>query len=63
MNRKLIPLLGIAFVVAVICTGIFYGLFAGKLRAIAESDSGSPVILASRNLEPGTVVKAADLRV
>ena len=63
MNRKLVPLLGIAFVVAVICTGVFYGLFAGKLKAIAESDAGSPVVLASRNLEPGTVVKKADLRV
>ena len=63
MNRKFVPLLGIAFVVAVICTGVFYGLFAGKLRTIAESDSGSPVVLASRNLEPGTVVKDTDLRV
>ena len=63
MNRKFVPLLGIAFVVAVICTGVFYGLFAGKLRTIAESDSGSPVVLASRNLEPGTVIKNTDLRV
>lgn len=63
MNRKLIPLLAIAFVVAIICTGVFYGLFAGKLRAIAESKSGTPVVLASRNLEPGAVIRQDDLRV
>jgi Flp pilus assembly protein CpaB len=63
MNKKLVPLLGIAFVVAVICTGVFYGLFAGKLQAIADSDSGTPVVLAARNLEPGTVLKGSDLRV
>lgn len=63
MNRKLIPLLGIAFIAAIVCTGVFYGLFAGKLRALANSQAESPVVLAARNLEPGTVVKQADLRI
>ena len=32
MKNKLVPLLGIAFVVAVVATGIFYGLFVSKMR-------------------------------
>jgi pilus assembly protein CpaB len=61
MKTKLVPLLGIAFVVALIATGIFYGLVAGKLRA-ASSNAGAPVVVAARALPRGTVIQAEDVR-
>lgn len=63
MKRNLVPLFAIAFVVAAISTGVFYGLFAGKLRA---NSSGAPhpgVVIAARDLDRGTVVKLQDIRV
>ena len=58
----MVPLLAIAFVAAIICTGIYYGLFAGKLRSSSEIP-GHAVVVAARNLDRGTVVQASDLRV
>lgn len=62
MKRNMVPLLGIAFVAAIICTGIYYGLFAGKLRSSSEIP-GHSVVVAARNLDRGTVIQASDLRV
>jgi len=62
MKRNMVPLLGIAFVAAIICTGIYYGLFAGKLRSSSEIP-GHSVVVAARDLDRGTVVQASDLRV
>lgn len=62
MKRNMVPLLGIAFVVAIISTGIFYGLFAGKLRSSSDLPSHS-VVVAARDLDRGTVIQASDLRV
>jgi pilus assembly protein CpaB len=62
MKRNMIPLLGIAFVAAIICTGIYYGLFAGKLRSSNEIP-GHSIVVAARDLDRGTVVQASDLRV
>ena len=62
MKRNMVPLLGIAFVVAIISTGVFYGLFAGKLRSSAGG-LGQTVVVAARNLDRGTVLTAGDLRV
>ncbi len=62
MKRNMVPLLGIAFVVAIISTGIFYGLFAGKLRSSSDI-AGHSVIVAARDLDRGTVIQASDLRV
>jgi Flp pilus assembly protein CpaB len=61
MKRNMVPLLGIAFVVAIISTGIFYGLFAGKLRSSSDVP-GHAVVVAARELERGTVIQASDLR-
>jgi Flp pilus assembly protein CpaB len=58
----MVPLLGIAFVVAIISTGVFYGLFAGKLRSSTELPSHD-VVVAARDLDRGTVIQASDLRV
>jgi pilus assembly protein CpaB len=62
MKRNMVPLLGIAFVVAIISTGIFYGLFAGKLRSSSDIP-GHSVVVAARDLERGTVLQSSDLRI
>src|SRR5271154_6047542 len=62
MKRNMVPLLGIAFVVAIISTGIFYGLFAGKLRSSSEMP-GHAIVVAARDLDRGTVIQPSDLRV
>jgi pilus assembly protein CpaB len=61
MKRNLVPLLGIAFVVAVATTGIFYGLFVGKLDATATPQL--TVVVAARDLAPGTPITASDIKV
>ena len=61
IKRNMVPLLGIAFVVAIAATGIFYGLFVGKIRAASDAQN-QPVVAAARNLERGTVIKSADLK-
>src|ERR1700728_85862 len=62
MKRNMVPLLGIAFVVAIISTGVFYGLFAGKLRSSSELP-GHAIVVAARDLDRGTVIQPSDLRV
>jgi Flp pilus assembly protein CpaB len=62
MKKNMVPLLGIAFVVAIISTGVFYGLFAGKLRSSTEVP-GHPIVVAARDLDRGTVLQPGDLRV
>ena len=62
MKRNMVPLLGIAFVVAIISTGVFYGLFAGKLRSSNELPSHA-IVVAARDLDRGTVLEPGDLRV
>jgi Flp pilus assembly protein CpaB len=58
----MVPLFAIAFVVAIICTGVWYGLFAGKLRSSIEIP-GHAIVVAARDLDRGTVVQRSDLRV
>jgi pilus assembly protein CpaB len=58
----MVPLLAIAFVVAIISTGVFYGLFAGKLRSSSEIP-GHAIVVAARDLDRGAVLQASDLRV
>ena len=62
MKRNMVPLLAIAFVVAIISTGVFYGLFAGKLRSSSELP-GHAIVVAARDLDRGTVLQRSDLRV
>ena len=63
MKRNIVPLLGIAFVVAIVSTGIFYGLFAGKLRSSVGELPAQSIVVAARTLNLGTVIQANDLRV
>jgi Flp pilus assembly protein CpaB len=63
MKRNILPLLGIAFVVAIISTGVFYGLFAGRMRSASSEGAGQSIVVAAKNLDRGAVVQASDLRV
>src|SRR6266849_3425654 len=63
MKRNMVPLLAIAFVVAIISTGVFYGLFAGRLKSSPADLPGQSIVVAARNLDRGTVLQAADLHV
>jgi Flp pilus assembly protein CpaB len=63
MKRNMGPLIGIAVVVAIISTGVFYGLFAGRLRSASADVSGPPVVVAARDLDRGVVLQESDLRV
>jgi len=51
-------LLGVALVVAIICTGLFYMLFAMK----ANSMSGTTMVVAAKALKAGMVLTPADLK-
>ena len=64
MKRNLFPLLGIAVVVAIAATGVFYGLFVGKISgaAPASGQNTAGVVVASRAVERGNVLTAADVR-
>jgi len=59
-KNNLLKLLGIAFVVAIVTTGIFYGLFVNKLSS--STGSGKTVVVAARPLKSGAVVVVADLK-
>jgi pilus assembly protein CpaB len=58
-KQNLATLLGIALVVALLSTGVFYGLFVSKLKS---NDAGKTLVVAAKALEPGTVLASADLR-
>jgi len=59
-KNNMLKLLGIAFVVAILSTGIFYGLFVNKLSS--STGSGKTIVAAAHQLRPGTVIAAADLK-
>ena len=61
MKKNLVPLLGIAFVVAIISTGIFYGLFVGRLKS-ATIAPGQTIVVAAASLDRGAVVKPGDVK-
>ncbi len=58
-KNNMLKLLGIAFVVAILSTGIFYGLFVNKLSS--STGSGKSVVVAAHPLKSGTVIAAADV--
>ncbi len=59
-KNNLLKLLGIAFVVAIVSTGIFYGLFVNKLSS--NNSGGKLLVVAATTLKPGTVLKATDVK-
>jgi pilus assembly protein CpaB len=62
VNKKtLVPLIGVAFVVAVISTWVFYGLVAGRLAQPASA-SARTVVIAARVIARGATVGTDDLK-
>lgn len=59
-KENLVKLVGVALVVAIISTGIFYGVFASKLNS--DTGSGQTLVVAAKALKSGTVLVAADLK-
>jgi Flp pilus assembly protein CpaB len=59
-KNNYVRLFGIAFVVAIIATGVFYGLFVSKLSS--NAGSGKALIVAARALKAGTVLQADDVK-
>ena len=53
-QNNLAKLLGIALVVAIIATGVFYGLFVNKLSS--STGSGKTVVVAAKPIPVGTVL-------
>ena len=62
MKRNVLPLLGIAFVVALAASGIFYGVFVSQLKRASQVDKPSQLAVAARSLDRGTVLKPSDLK-
>ena len=61
MNKNnWVKLFGVALVVAIIATGLFYGLFASRLSS--STGGGRTVVVAARALKPGTVIATADVK-
>lgn len=62
-KKSLVPLFGVAFIVAIVATGIFYGLFVGRLNsASVNAAAGGKVLVAIRAVPAGSVVKAEQVK-
>lgn len=62
-KKSLVPLFGVAFIVAIVSTSIFYGLFVGKLNSAPATAAGTSKILVTAKAVPsGTVLKAEHLK-
>ena len=59
-KNNLVKLLGIALVVAIISTGLFYGLFVNKLSS--NVGNGNTLVVAAKPLKAGTVLQASDVK-
>src|SRR5258708_18289530 len=59
-KNDLLKFLGIGLIVAIIATGVFYGLFVGKLSS--NTGSGKTLVVAAKALKGGTVLQSADLK-
>jgi len=62
MKKNVTPILLIAFVMAIVCTAVFYTLVAGKLGAPAQASATAGWLVASRDIARGTTVSALDLK-
>lgn len=59
-KNNVVTLLGIALAVAILSTGIFYGLFVNKLSS--STGSGKTLVVAAHGLKAGTLVKTSDVK-
>jgi pilus assembly protein CpaB len=62
MKKNLAPLIGIAFVVAIISTGIFYGLFVKPMGARQSEAAPALIVVAARDLPRGSAISPADVK-
>ena len=61
MNKNnLMKLFGVGLVVAIISTGLFYGLFASRLTS--STGSGHTLVVAAKAFKAGTVIAATDVK-
>ncbi len=58
-KKNLVTLLAIAFMVALVATGMFYGLFVTNLKSNA---GGKTLLVAAKPLEAGTVLAEEDVK-
>jgi Flp pilus assembly protein CpaB len=61
MKRNLMPLLGVAFVAALVATGFFYGLLIPRLRGGGETVESKSAVVTKRALNRGVQISAEDL--
>lgn len=59
-KNNILKLLGIALIVTIVSTGIFYGLFVGKLTSSQGTEK--TLVVAAKALKVGTQLQATDLR-
>jgi len=59
-QNNLAKLLGIALVVAILATGVFYGLFVNKLSS--STGSGKLVVVAAKTIPVGAVLSETDVQ-
>jgi Flp pilus assembly protein CpaB len=59
-KNNLLKLLGIALVVAIVSTGVFYGLFVNRLSS--SPGSGKTLVVAAKALKAGTQLQSVDLK-
>ena len=59
-KNNLVKLWGIAFVVAIIATGVFYGLVVSKMSS--NTGNGKMLVVAAKALKPGTMLQATDVK-
>ncbi len=61
MKKNLMPLLGVAFVAALVATGFFYGLLIPRLRGGGETVDARSAVVAKRALNRGALITPEDL--
>jgi len=59
-KNNLLKLLGIALVVAIVSTGVFYGLFVNSLSS--STKNGKTLVVAAKALKAGTQLQTTDLK-
>jgi len=59
-KNEILKFLGIALVVAIVATGVFYGLFVNRLSS--NSGSGRTLVVAAKALKAGTQLESDDLK-
>ncbi len=62
MNRRLLTVLGFAFVVALGATLLFYGLLARRIGSVRSAPPLERIVVAARDLQRGVLLKEADVK-